>query len=1216
MSVVPEHHPEAGLRWKGSPIRLVCAIAIIIMALIAGILAVQSLPADADPTILHEGDCGTDVHYTHYSDGLFSVTYVGVGEGGAMDDYQGDKPWDNYAEEITSVSIGDKVTSIGDFAFHGCTGITGTLTIPSSVKSIGSSAFCGCTGITGTLTIPSSVTSIGNEAFEGCTGITGTLTIPSSVTSIGNEAFEGCTGISCFVVDPACINHSSDDRGILYDKGKTKLIECPAGITGTLSIPNSVTSIGNYAFYGCSSLISITIPSSVTSIGREAFRGTGITGTLTIPSSVTSIGDGAFFMCSALTSITIPSSVTSIGNDEFYGCSALTSITIPSSVTSIGIGAFFMCSALTSITIPSSVTSIGNNAFAHCSSLTSIIIPNSVASIGYNAFGDCSSLTSISLPDRDITASIPDCFPDMAFHEDGETIAAPGWDDVKGKVWQGPGDGHFYHGKVKVTFDYRGGSVSTESKLVTPGEVYGPLPSSSKPGYTSAGWFTAASGGDEVASNTIVTVAWDHTLYAHWAGNEYKVTFDYGQGTGTVESETVVFDEEYGALPEAARTGYELEGWFTAASGGDEVTAETTVTEAQDHTLYAHWTANGYTVAFDPNGGEGTMEDQQFTYDVQQALSDNAFTRTGYGFAGWSETPEGEAEYTDGQSVGNLTSTPNGTVTLYAAWSPCDYTAEFDPNGGSPPSFGSKIVMYGSAYGQLPSASRTGYEFDGWFTAASGGSKVTSATKVATASDHTLYAHWSAIPEPPEDTVLVFFDSQGGTPAGSKTVTVGSAYGPLPKTTRTGYEFDGWFTAASGGIQVTSSTRVTTDADHTLYALWTKVERFTNPDGSETVREITETVNEDGSKVAAVTEVTTWEDGSSVVRESELYEKANPDGSSVMEYNETSVATDASGAVTTTELRIVSDTTPSGAVKTTEDVRIETGTETTTRTKVTDVTADGRVTVSCTVVSAVEGYSIVTTARSESTPEGTAASAVTVIKASGDAISADEAASAARNLGLVAGMLGTPDVANAITIDAKDAARVTLTGDALREFAETGLGLSFAFEDGTMRYDADALGALSQYGYVEVSMTKDDESVLTDAQRAALGGASFVSVTAMAGQTYIRDLGGTVSMTYAFANPQGWEEFAAYHIDDDGSRTAMDWTYDEATGQVTIVSTHHSIYAMLERTEGSGSGMVWIAAGIIAVLVIAAAGFYAVRSRKARSRFQRGREPPPIIDES
>jgi len=162
-------------------------------------------------------------------------------------------------------------------------------------------------------------------------------------------------------------------------------------------IPNSVTSIGGYAFSGCTSLTSITIPSSVTSIGGYAFQGcTGLT-SVTIPNSVTSIQGNVFQNCIRLASVTIPNSVTSIGGYAFNG-TALTSITIPTSVTWIGDYAFQGCTGLTSVTIPNSVTSIPSNAFYGCTSLTSVTIPNSVTSIGGYAFFGCTSLTSVTIP--------------------------------------------------------------------------------------------------------------------------------------------------------------------------------------------------------------------------------------------------------------------------------------------------------------------------------------------------------------------------------------------------------------------------------------------------------------------------------------------------------------------------------------------------------------------------------------------------------------------------------------------------------------------------------------------------------------------------------------------------------------------------------------------------------------------------------------------------
>ena len=210
------------------------------------------------------------------------------------------------------------------------------------------------------------------------------VVIEDGVTSIGNSAFFYCTSLTSITIPNSV---TSIEPYAFYNCNSLT----------SITIPNSVTSIGNFAFSDCSSLTSITIPDSVTSIGNYAFAYCEGLTSITIPDSVTSIGAYAFSYCSSLTSITIPDSVTSIGNGAFDNCSSLTSITISDRVTSIKPYAFSKCSSLTSITIPNSVTSIENFAFSKCSSLTNITIPDSVTSIGSSAFNGCSSLQTISL---------------------------------------------------------------------------------------------------------------------------------------------------------------------------------------------------------------------------------------------------------------------------------------------------------------------------------------------------------------------------------------------------------------------------------------------------------------------------------------------------------------------------------------------------------------------------------------------------------------------------------------------------------------------------------------------------------------------------------------------------------------------------------------------------------------------------------------------------
>ena len=303
----------------------------------------------------------------------------------------------NIPGKITYNNVAFSVVSIGNNAFDDCTWLT-SIAIPNSITTIGKYAFRECYCLEAVI-IPNSVTSIGNYAFEDCAGLI-FVTIPNSVTSIGEGAFDSCTGLKKVIVTDIAawcgIKFEGRYSNPLY-YAKHLYRNETTEITN-LIIPNSVTSIGGYAFCGCSGLTSVTIPNSVTSIGMSAFRDcTGLT-SVTIPNSVTSIGSSAFCGCSALTSVTIPNSVTSIGDNAFRDCTGLTSVTIPNSVTSIGSSAFRGCSGLTSVTIPNSVTSIGNGTFWYCSGLTSVAIPNSVTSIGDNAFSDCSGLTSVTIP--------------------------------------------------------------------------------------------------------------------------------------------------------------------------------------------------------------------------------------------------------------------------------------------------------------------------------------------------------------------------------------------------------------------------------------------------------------------------------------------------------------------------------------------------------------------------------------------------------------------------------------------------------------------------------------------------------------------------------------------------------------------------------------------------------------------------------------------------
>ena len=295
--------------------------------------------------------------------------------------------------------------------------------------------------------------------------------------------------------------------------------------------------------------------------------------------------------------------------------------------------------------------------------------------------------------------------------------------------------------------------------------------------------------------------------------DQLAVTLDPNGGTVSPEVIYVTYHNTYSELPTPDRAGYSFDGWYTANIGGTRVTSGTYVNNSSDHTLYAHWTANTYTVNYNANTGSGSMEPSIMTYDTEAQLRKNTFTKTGYSFEKWSD---GNGNYyNDQQIVKNLI--PSGSKTLWVKWKPNTYTVHLNPNGGSVSS-AAITVTFDSTYASLITPTRQGYSFDGWYTDETAGTKITADTRVTEAKDHTLYAHWK------QNQSTITYKANGGT--GSDVVQThasGSAatLKPANTFTRKGYTFTGWNSKADGSGNTYAAGKSVSWYDNvTLYAQW------------------------------------------------------------------------------------------------------------------------------------------------------------------------------------------------------------------------------------------------------------------------------------------------------------------------------------------------------------------------------------------------------------
>ena len=590
---------------------------------------------------------------------------------------------------LTSVTIPIDVTRIGDWLFAGCSSLT-NIVIPAGVTSIEPHSFADCTAVTG-ITVASGNTvyhSAGNciiettskKLIKGC--VTSVIPSDGSVTSIGESAFENTAGLTSIAI-PAGITSIGNFAFI-----------CCTDLT-SVTIPDTVTSIGTRAFADCTALTSITVAS-----GNPVYHSEGnciietaskklIAGckSSAIPDdgSVTSIGEYAFCGCSGLTSIEIPDGVTSIGSFAFEYCTGLTSVTITDSIESIGINAFEYCTALTSLTIPDGITRIDSLAFPYCTGLGILTIPNSVTSIAIGAFcmplelTDEENIARLQTIYEAATAAgktfydyVPlEVYRQVIDHPNGSLTdvyfdgTEEEWNAVSIEDYNAAlanATIHFRNPVYTLTYDANGGEGVPDTQTGN-GAITLSADEPTRDEYIFMGWATSATAAEaEYQAGASYDLTADTTLYAVWQMIQYTLDYDANGGSGAPDTQT-----GNGAITlsadEPTRDEYIFMGWATSATAAEaEYQAGASYDLTADTTLYAVWQMIQYTLDYDANGGSGAPDTQ--TGNGAITLSADEPTRSEYIFMGWATSATAtEAEYQAGASY-----TLSADTTLYAVW--------------------------------------------------------------------------------------------------------------------------------------------------------------------------------------------------------------------------------------------------------------------------------------------------------------------------------------------------------------------------------------------------------------------------------------------------------------------------------------------------------------------------------------------------------------------
>ena len=623
-------------------------------------------------------------------------------------------------------------------------GIVWTYKISDGKASVGGGSYSNTAvsrTTSGVLEIPSSlggcpVVGINSFAFYSCGSLAG-VTIPDSVTSIGNSAFTGCHSLTSFVVAADNSFYKSDSGLLLTKDGKTLVV----GINGDVTIPDSVTSIGNSAFTGCSGLASVAIPNGVTNIGNSAFYACiGLT-SVTIPDSVTSIGNDAFRNCSNLESVTILDSVTNIGALAFDGCRGLRDVAVPQYVCTNRMSSVFAsaCQSITNVVVSDGVTSIGDSAFAGCISMASVAIPDSVTNIVNTAFNGLGSLTSFVVASDN---AFYKAVSGLLLNKDGKRLVAGINGDVTipdGVTVIGSGSFSGCSGLTSVTIPNSVTNIGSGSFSGCSGLTSVTIPNS----VTSIGNYVF----EGCSSMALFMVAADNAFYKVVSG--LLLTKDGKRLVAGINGDVTIPDcvtviEDYAfhgrsgltsvTIPDSVTSIGSLA--FRECSSLTSVVIPTGVTRIGLSGFYGCSSLANVTISETVNsiGNYAFMSCSSLTGIIFKGDAPNVQALTFRNVS--SECCVYVRRGSTGWGV-EIPGTWQGVAIDYAR-----LNMTFDANGGDC-AVTNVCVIDGDTIGELPTPARQGYVFKGWWTAQEGGDEVTIDT--VPDDDTTLFAQWEKL---------------------------------------------------------------------------------------------------------------------------------------------------------------------------------------------------------------------------------------------------------------------------------------------------------------------------------------------------------------------------------------------------------------------------------------------------------------------------------------